>query len=166
MSEVFSQLGIHWKLLLAQAVNFVLVVWLLNRFVFKRLIAFIDARREHIEEGVELREKAERELERINEARRRELENAKRQGEELILQAKTLATEKEREMLAQAKARAEEALLQAKKDAERLRHEVLKQSEKELKKTALVIAEKILSRSLTKEDEERMAREVLKALDT
>ncbi|MCH7552349.1 hypothetical protein IIB49_03100, partial [Patescibacteria group bacterium] len=65
MAELFSNLGLDVKLLLAQAVNFLLVLWLLNRFVFKKILKFLEERKQGIERGVELTKKAEREIERI-----------------------------------------------------------------------------------------------------
>jgi len=94
MSELLSGLGINGKLLFAQAANFLLVLWLLNRFVFKKLIAFIEKRKERIQEGVELTEKAEREMKRIDEARERELRNARERGEGLVAKAEISAKAK------------------------------------------------------------------------
>lgn len=164
MQELFSSLGINGKLLFAQAVNFLIVLWLLNKFVFPKVIAFVEQRRKRIEQGLELTEKARREMERIGEARRRELEKARTEGEALLLQAKTKAKEQEKTMVAKARESAEQIALQAKHEAKRLKAEALRQAQGEISKTALVLAQKALSRGLTKEDEERMSREIQEEL--
>ena len=165
MSELFSNLGINGKLLFAQAVNFLLVLWLLNRFVFKKLIAFIEERKKRIEQGVELTEKAKREMERIGEARHRELENARQEADSILAAGRTSASKKQKEALAFVRAEAEKMLLQARIDAEREKGSAVKGARDEINKIALLIAEKVLSRSLGKEDQEQAAKEVLQYLE-
>ena len=59
MSELVNQLGIDWKLLLAQGVNFVILLFVLTKFVYKPLMKMVEARRQKIELGVKGGEKAE-----------------------------------------------------------------------------------------------------------
>lgn len=165
MSELFSGLGINGKLLLAQAVNFLLVLWLLNRFVFKKLIVFIEQRKNKIEQGIKLTEKAEREMERIGDARKRELENAKKEADSVVAEAKGTAQEQEREIVSGAKDQAGQVLSRAKQDAEKAKQDAVKEAREEISKTAFLFAEKVLSRNLSKEDEEKTRKEVLDELD-
>ena len=60
MSELFSQLGIDWKLLLAQGVNFVILLVVLTKFVYKPLMKMVEARRQKIELGIRGGEMAEK----------------------------------------------------------------------------------------------------------
>ena len=148
-------------MLFAQAVNFLLVLWLLNRFVFKKLIAHLEERRNRIEQGLELTEKAKREMDRIGEARSRELEKAKSEAEALLQETRTSAQEKEREALSLAKQKVESILLRAKEDGQRAKEDAMKEARGEISKAAFFLAEKILARNLTKEDQGRMAKEAL-----
>ncbi|OGZ02335.1 MAG: hypothetical protein A2946_02465 [Candidatus Liptonbacteria bacterium RIFCSPLOWO2_01_FULL_53_13] len=52
MSELFHNLGIDWKLLLSQAVNFGLLIIALRAFAYKPLVALLNERRAKIEEGL------------------------------------------------------------------------------------------------------------------
>ena len=165
MQELFSNLGINGKLLFAQAVNFLLVLWLLNRFVFKKLIAHLERRRARIEQGLVLTEKAEREMERIGDARHRELEKARLDGEKVMAEARSSASAKGKEALALVKAEAEKMLLKAKQESEKEKAETILRSKSEIQKLAVLMAEKVLSRSVTKDDQEAAAKEVLGYLD-
>lgn len=91
MAELFENLGINWKLLLAQAVNFLLVLWVLNKFVFKRLLKFLEERRDKIAKGLVFSEKAKLELQRTEQARHRILSDARNQGELILQEFKTAA---------------------------------------------------------------------------
>ena len=162
MQELFQNLGLDVKLLFAQAVNFLLVVWLLNRFVFKKILKFLDERKQGIERGVELTAKAEREMERIKEVRSLAMRKARELAEGLVAEAKSKGKAAEKEITAEARASAEVLLAKAKVEAERKKQDALKEAEEEMQKRAFFLAEKVLSRSLTKEDEKRMGQHLLK----
>ncbi|MCH8244484.1 F0F1 ATP synthase subunit B [Patescibacteria group bacterium] len=162
MSELFSNLGIDVKLLLAQTVNFLLVLWLLNRFVFKKVLKFLDERKEGIEKGVELTVRAEREIERIGEARKVAMGKARKLAEDLLMEGKSKGQVAQKEIVAEARATAEVLLKKAKEESERKKQDALKEAEVEMQKRAFFLAEKVLLRSLTKEDQERMGQELLK----
>jgi F-type H+-transporting ATPase subunit b len=161
MAELFSNLGIDLKLLFAQAVNFLLVLWLLNRFVFKKILRFLEERKKGIEQGLELTEKAKLEMERIGEVRHRAMGKAKELAEDLMLQSKAQGARAEKEIVEKARAGAEGILRKAKQESERKKQDALKEAQDEIQKRAFVLAEAVLSRSLTKEDEKRMGKDLL-----
>ena len=162
MAELFSNLGLDVKLLLAQAVNFLLVLWLLNRFVFKKILKFLEERKQGIERGVELTKKAEQEIERIGEVRSLAMGKARKLAEGLVAEAKNKGKAAEKEIVAEARTSAEVLLEKAKVEAERKKQDALKEAEVEMQKRAFFLAEKVLLRSLTKEDEKRMGQDLLK----
>jgi len=165
MGDLLGNLGINGKLLFAQIVNFLIIFALLGKFVFPKVLTFIEKRKKKIEAGLKLTEKAEHEMQRINDARSRELEKARQEGEVLISKAKGDAENRGAELVAQAKGHAESITQQAKADAELAKIDATKAAKDEIGKTALLLAEKVLSRNLTQEDEEKMTKEVLEELD-
>ena len=162
MGELLSNLGIDFKLLLAQTVNFLLVLWLLNRFVFKRVLKFLDKRKQGIEQGIELTIKAKREMERIGEVRKVAMGKARELAESMVAQAKSKGAVAEKEIVAGARATAGVLLEKAKEEAERKKQDALKEAEAEMQRRAFFLAEKVLLRSLTKEDEKSMGQDLLK----
>ena len=154
-------MGINGKLLFAQTANFLLVLFLLNKFVFKKVIRHLEERRTRIEQGLEFTEKAKREMERIESARHRELESAREQGEKLLLEARNSATTKEKEALAASRVEAEKVLQKAKIEAAKGKVEAIRGAKAEAQKLAVFMAEKILGRSVQKADEDASAKEVM-----
>jgi F-type H+-transporting ATPase subunit b len=165
MAELFANLGINGKLLLIQVINFLIIFAVLGKFVFPKIIKFVELRRKKIAEGLELTERAQHEMQRIEEARHRELERAKKEADAVLAHTKALSQERGRELLSQAKLKAEEIAQRAKEDAERAKVDAVKAAQEEISKAALFFAEKVLSRNIAKEDEERIAREVLEELN-
>ncbi len=164
MGELFSNFGIDPKLLFAQAVNFFLVLWLLNRFVFKKLLSFLEERRKKIEQGLELRDRAEKEVAQIGNARHRALQEIKKEAETVLSQTRDLARQKEQELLRAAKEQQEAILLNARAQGEKDKEDMLKQAQQEIRTRALFLAEQALGRTLTPKDEKRIAKEMVQAL--
>lgn len=164
MGELFSNLGIDPKLLFSQAVNFFLVLWVLNRFVFRKLLSLLEERRKKIEQGLELRDRAEKEVAQIGSARHRALQEVKKEAEIVLSQAKTQAQQKEQELLKAAKEQQEAILLNARAQGEKDKEDMLREAQQEIRMRALFLAEQALGRTLTPKDEERIAKEVVQAL--
>ncbi|MBI1971471.1 MAG: F0F1 ATP synthase subunit B [Candidatus Wildermuthbacteria bacterium] len=164
MTELFENLGINWKLLLAQAVNFLLVLWLLNKFVFKKLLKFLEERKERISKGLVFSERAKQELQRVEQARHLALGQARREGEMLIAEAKNLAQKQENEVLAAAKAKHEEILKKASEEGVVMKEQMVREAKIEMQKSAVAIAEKILQKTIAPKDQDRFLKEALKAL--
>lgn len=160
MQELFQNLGINGKLLFAQIANFLLILFLLKKFVFGKLIAHLEARRKRIEEGLELTEAAEREMKRIEDARDRELKEARAQAEAVMSEARGDVEEKRKKALELVRQEAERVLLHARGEAEKQRTDATKAAAEDIRKISLLLAEKVLARSLTKEDEQRALQEV------
>ena len=64
--ELFAKLGIDWRLLIAQLVNFVILMTALTFLLFKPILAALDKRRNKIAESLANAEKIGEELKRAN----------------------------------------------------------------------------------------------------
>ncbi len=131
LTELFSQLGIDWKLLLAQGVNFVILLIVLTRFVYKPLMKITEERRKKIELGIKGGEKAEQIIKQAEEEKVGIIKEADTQAVAIISEAERIAQKK-----------AQEIALQADKKAQQTLHETLLLAErKEKEEMAKVSAE-------------------------
>lgn len=62
MSELIGQLGVDWRSLVGQAVNFLLLLIVLRLFVYKPVLKILHDRKTKIEEGLIKAEEADRRL--------------------------------------------------------------------------------------------------------
>ena len=95
MSELIGKLGLDWKLLLAQAVNFLLILVILRLTVYKPLVRILNERRRKIEQGLKDAEDAAKGLSEIEIKRKERLGEAEK--ESLAILAKTEGEAKRRE---------------------------------------------------------------------
>lgn len=110
MSEFVNQLGIDWRLLLSQAVNFFLLLIVLRLFVYKPLLALMRERKSKIEEGLAKAEEAGRRLDEINIIGKEKIKEAEEEGLRIIRKTEKDAKDLEIILLSQAKEK-ETALL-------------------------------------------------------
>ena len=69
MNELLGQLGINWKLLLSQIVNFGILIVVLTVFVYKPLTRVMEERRKKIEQGLREAQEAKARLLKVEDER-------------------------------------------------------------------------------------------------
>src|SRR5665213_2311411 len=103
MSQLISQLGIDWRLLLSQAVNFFLVLVILRIFVYKPLLQMLRERRDRIQEGVTKAEEADRRLLAVDETNRGKIKETEMQSIAMLKKTEADVKMLEAELIAEAK---------------------------------------------------------------
>lgn len=159
--SIFEALGLNWTLLIEQAIAFLILVWILGKFVYPVLIKSIDTRREQIEAGMKEAQESHAAL-----------EKAEAKVEELLAQARTEADEilarshqEAGAMVAEAEAKAQHRAEQIVTDARaQLETDVIKAREALKKDTIALVAtatERVIDEKL---DERKDASLISKAL--
>ncbi len=120
-------LGLDWKLFLAQAVNFFILLVVLRLTVYKPFLHFLAKRRREIEEGIAKTEEAKRRFEEITELKKEKMKEAEREVA-VILNRSELRAKEETQKIMEAAARKEIEMMktareeiEAQKAAERKR---------------------------------------------
>ncbi|MDO8552680.1 MAG: F0F1 ATP synthase subunit B [bacterium] len=144
MEPLLSVFGVKWQLLLAQGINFALLLAILSYFLYKPVLRMIDERRAKIEEGVRTAEAAAVKLAEAQKKGDGIVGDASREAETLVKTARSRAEEKGAEILKSAEAQAQGVLADAASRAEEAKRLAIKESEKEITRAAMLAAEKIL----------------------
>ena len=125
MTELFSQLGINGKLLLAQAVNFGVVLIVLTFVVYRPLVRVIEDRRRKIELGLHSAEIAEERLGQIEKEKVEKLAEADRIALRIVGDAEKRGAERTVAIVREAEQKSEETLKSALRVAENRKVEEL-----------------------------------------
>lgn len=112
-SDIFTALGIDWKMLVFQLVGFLLLVWLVGKFVFPPLFRAVDTRREQIEAGAKAAEEAKQQASAAHEDVEKMLKQARAEASDIVATAKEEATAAVEKAEAKSKARAEHIVSEA-----------------------------------------------------
>jgi F-type H+-transporting ATPase subunit b len=107
--EVLSELGIDWKMFLAQIFNFLILLWALKRFAYPAILKMLEERTARIEKGLADAKAAAQKLEEIGEQEKKVLAEAREAAAKLLKDAEAMA-----------KKNSEAAQQKAREDAERL----------------------------------------------
>ena len=125
MSQLFSQLGIDWHLLISQAVNFLLLLIILRLVAYKPLLELLHKRRAKIEEGLMKADEADKRLKEVDQIGREKIKEAESSALQILKRTESDAKDLEAKLLAEAKRKEElamknaEASLRAQEEASR-----------------------------------------------
>jgi F-type H+-transporting ATPase subunit b len=103
MSQLFSQLGIDWHLLLSQAVNFLILLVVLRLVAYKPILKVLHGRRAKIEEGLIKAKEADTRLHEIEEIGKEKIHAAEAKSLSILKQTEADARVLEEKLLAEAK---------------------------------------------------------------
>lgn len=132
MSELFQNLGIEWHLIIAQAVNFAILAFVLLRFVYRPLMNILRERQARIGEEAKRQEDLAEKLEGIEEVRKKMLADARQQSEELMKEVEKDAAALRETIRAEARAEAAKVIEDGRRVAalerEKIREEIKKEA--------------------------------------
>lgn len=114
MNELLSNLGINGYLLGAQVVNFLILLFVLNKFVYKPLLAYIEKRKQLIQEGIENAQKIDERIAQIEEKESNTLSAARKEAQAIIDKAKKSGEEEAQALAVAAEKRIESMIAAAK----------------------------------------------------
>lgn len=115
MEEFVKQFGIDGRLLLAQIVNFTVLLILLKKFAYGPILKMMRERREKIEEGMEMRKNAEIALRESGEMRERTLQQANKEALEVVGKAEVLGRERQDEIVKETDKKVEGIIAEARR---------------------------------------------------
>ncbi|MBI2485092.1 F0F1 ATP synthase subunit B [Candidatus Uhrbacteria bacterium] len=154
--------GLNVKIFFAQLVNFLLVLVVLWRFVYRPVVAMLEAREEKIKKSVEHAEEIERKLKETERAREEALAQTRLEATRLIEEAQAKAEEKQQEVLAKTRKEAEKIVYASRAHIAEEREKMFADVRGEVAGLVVAAAEKILASSVDKKRSEAMTEEVMK----
>ncbi len=160
MGDLVSALGIQWSALLAQMVNFAILVFILTKFVYKPLIHAIDLRRATISASMDKAKEIDRHKQQIDDDRIAILRKADVEAGELLERAKKEADALRLQVEKEAKVQAAQIIAKGREKLEVERAAMIKEIQTTLAHAVVLSAEKILRREFSKEDQENFEKEL------
>ena len=162
--EILNQFGINPILLAAQVVNFLILLFILKKFLYKPVLKVLDARKKRIEDSLKNAEEIERQLQKTKEQSEEIIASTLKEAQKIMDQTNEAATQ----ILADANKHAEQVLLKAVDDGKQIiqmQKQVLMDQMKESVGRLVVLAfEKITGKKITSEDQKRMIEKEVKNL--
>ncbi len=162
--EILNEFGIKWELLAAQVVNFLLLLFLLNKFLYKPLLKVILERKDRIVQGLKGAEEIEEKLKKLELDREKKLEEVASEAKVILKDAADSASQVIEEARKTAEVTAAKILAQA-SDEVRLEGEKMRQQiRSELSELVIMSLQKITGKVLNKTDQKKLIEDSIKKL--
>ncbi len=150
MDSFIETFHIDWKTIIAQAINFIIVLFVLNFLAIKPLKKMMNERTNNIEKGLNDAKKNSEILKNTENEYNEAILKAKKEAQIIFEDGKKDALDKKTEMLNQAKIEVENMILNGKKVLESEKIKILDEAKKEIVSLVVKSTEKILE---SKEEE-------------
>src|ERR671931_2115279 len=141
-------LGLNPISIAIHALNFLILLFVLQRLLFKPVLRMLDERSEKIRESVEAAERARQESARADQARDETLREARRQADEIV----NRATQEGQRIVAEARERAQQEaqaiISRAEQEASAERLQAMQELRAQVADLAVMAAGRVIRRSL------------------
>jgi len=149
-----------WKLGF-QVINFLLLLYLLNRFLFKPVLARLDERSEKITKGLEDAEVAARDRELARAEREAAVSEARKEAADMLARANKIADDTRKEILDQARSEAEKISTRAREEIIAEKDRAMAEIRGQVAELALAAAGKLVRRQMDDPTQRRLVEEFL-----
>jgi F-type H+-transporting ATPase subunit b len=164
MDSLISTFHIDWHLVVAQAINFVVVLLVLYFFALKPLKKLMDERGKTIAGGLENAEKQKMLLAQQQEEYDSALAKARAEGASIMKEAKKDAETKRAELLAKAQEESASVVTAGKAQLEAEKAKMLEDAKKELVSIITTATEKVLGDAVTAKVESKLVEDSIKSI--
>ncbi len=161
MSELLTKLGIDWKLLVAQIINFLILLFVLYKFAYGPILAILEKRQKKIEKGLKDAEVAGKKLEESEEKQKEILKKARTEAKDIVDKAHKQAEKSKSEIAAEAKGQAEKIIAGAKIEIEQEKQKTIAEIKAEIGGLVVAATEKVIEEKIDeKKDKELIERAI------
>jgi F-type H+-transporting ATPase subunit b len=157
----FDAFGVDVFKLAFQIINFLLILYLLNRFVFRRVLALLDERQERIAKGLEDAESAARDRELARAEREAALDEARKEAAAMIARATKIAEDSRAEIVAAARAEAEKVAARATEEITAEKQRAIAELRSQVADLALDAAGRLVKAEMNAPTQRRLVEEFL-----
>ena len=154
---ISSTFGVDWHLLVAQAINFSVVAFLIWKFAFKGILSTIKDREEQIADSLKNAEKIKIQLEETERKQEETLKDASVEAQKTVSQARDQAKAHIETQREAADKQAEEIIRKAREAMELEKQRVLEEAREEIASLVVMATSRVLDRELSPEDRERFS---------
>jgi F-type H+-transporting ATPase subunit b len=166
ITKITQDFGISVPFILAQAVNFLVVAFILWKFAFKPVLATLDERQKKIAAGLQYTEDMKAKLEAIQQESAASAKKAQAEATRIIDEARKSAKEFLEKQTQESAAKANDILVRAQQVIELEKKKMLAEARTEIARLVVATTQRVLSRELSDADRSRYSESAAKELNS
>lgn len=163
---MLDALGINLKDLIFAIANFLILVLVLGKFLYKPFLGILEKRKQTIEDAFTNAEATNRKADEKYEAYTKKLARAEAESREIIKNARLKADDQANLIVEEARAEAARIKLKAETEALRAKEKALRDVREQIGQLAILAAEQILEKEIAAEGQEEILDKVLEKAGT
>ncbi len=140
-------------------ISFLVFAWVMWKLAYKPVIEVLEKRRQDVENNLESAAKAREEAASMRRDYEARLAAAQKDAQEIIKKAEKVAEKNKDEIVLKAQKESDEMLLKAQRTIEIEKNRAIAELRHEVADLSVMVAGKVLGKSLTEEDHKRLAKE-------
>lgn len=160
--DFLETLGIDYRLLIAQIINFGILLFLLTRFAYRPIMGALDARKERIAKSLADASKAEERSKSLAAEHEQMLQKTGAEVNQMLAEARERAEAIRQQIVSQASGEAEEIIAKAKHEADRLHDQTITEARAHLAGLVVDATERVIRTKLSSKDDKALVEEALK----
>jgi F-type H+-transporting ATPase subunit b len=161
MGSLIEAFDVNLVGLFFQVFNFLLLLYVLNRLLFKPLLARMDERSTKIEKGLEDAEAAARDRELARAEREAAVSEARKEANEMLARANKIAEDTRNEILTDARSEAEKVTQRAREEINAEKEKAMSELRAQVADLALEAAAKLVRSDMNATTQRRLVEEFL-----
>jgi F-type H+-transporting ATPase subunit b len=161
---IVEKFGVDTPLLIAQAINFVIVAFVIWQFALKKILLTIDEREKKIADSLKNAEKIKLELEATEKQQNETLQEASLEAKKTVATAQEQAKSYIEAQKEEARKQAEEIVEKARSAMDLERQRVLNDAREEIASLVILTTSKVLQRELGDEEKSRFSESAAKEI--
>ncbi len=161
MGQAVEALGLNLPQLIAQVVNFFVLLFILRLVAYKPILKMLDERKQKIAEGLNAAEIARAEAAAAQANIQEQLDIARKDGQEIVANAQNVATRIQTDAREQSAKDREVALERARSEIQQERDRAIADLRGEFADITVTAAEKVINQSLDRQSHQRVIDETL-----
>ncbi len=161
MEALTHGLGIEWKSLIAQLINFGILAFALWKLLYKPVIASIDARDKRMSEEENKTKSIEDRLSQIEADRTEIIKKAKAESDSILKEARDLANSLKESIAKEAQIETEKRLLKCEKDLSEQAEKIQREIKSEIGTIVIDALEKVIGGYVTDDVKTKMKQDIV-----
>ena len=161
MNELISTFHIDIKLIIAQLVNFGIVLFVLKKFAYGPVLKMMQERTDKIEKGMADAESAGKKILEIAEKEKEVLVEARKQAQEIVTKAEEIAKKNKEEIIAEAKNQSEKILSDSAKKIEQEKNQMMQEVKGQIAELVIAATGKVIGEKMDSEKDRIIIEKVI-----
>ncbi len=161
MADILEQLGINFKLLFIQLFGFLILLWMMKKFLWGRVLDMIQNRTAEIKNAFDANEKTRSEVDELKSEYEQKLQLARVEAESIVKGAVEKAEQEGRAVIEKTRSEAEQIRARSLADIEQEKKRVIAEIRTEVIQVSVEIAGRLLAKQIDTADVDRITDEVI-----